>query len=201
MKIRVVLALAATLFPAGVTAQEVSTAVPTNRFSVGAYAGAYLDRTYVGAIDDRVAPLGGLRVGYALGSRMRLLADVGFTDLDGVARVGDADSYVVWGAKQWLTTGGVEIDLLPGRTGVSAGLELGAIFSEETIEREVGTSVREDFYPSGDSRGSALAVPSIALRHALTTHVDLKLSLRDYVVVDSTPWTQNLALTLGVSLQ
>ncbi len=195
------LAVAVILFPADSAAQQTAESQAPNRFSIEAYVGAYLDRTYVGAIDDRAAPLGGLRVGYTLGRRTRLLADVGFTDLDRVARVGSEDSYVVWGAKQWLTTGGVEVDIVPGRTGVSTGLELGAIFSEENIEREVGSSIREDFYPGGEARWSAVAVPSVAIRHAITPHVEMKLSLRDYVVVDNNPWTQNLAVTVGLSLR
>jgi hypothetical protein len=196
-----VLAAATALIPGAMAAQRLPDTQPTNRFNVGLYAGAYFDRTYVGAIDGGPTPLGGLRVAYALSGRTRVLADVGFTDLDAVARVGNEDSYVVWGASQWLTSAGVEVDLLPGRTGISAGLEFGAITGDEEVEQVVGSHVREDFYPDRGSSTSVVAVPAIAARHAFTRRAQLRLSLRDYIVIDNTPWKQNIALTLGLSLR
>ena len=201
LRIAALLAAVTSLLPGAIAAQRLPDTQPTNRFSVGLYAGAYFDRTYVGAIDDGPAPLGGLRVAYALSGRTRVLADVGFTDLDAVARVGNEDSYVVWGASQWLTSAGVELDLLPGRTGLSAGLEFGAIMGEEEVERVAGSDVREDFYPDRGYGTSVIAVPAIVARHAVTRRAQLRLSIRDYIVVDSTPWKQNIAVTLGLALR
>ena len=201
LRIAAVLAAATALLPGAMAAQRLPDTQPTNRFSLGLYAGAYFDRTYVGAIDRGPAPLGGLRVAYALSGRSRLLADVGFTDLDAVAQVGTEDSYIVWGASQWLTSAGLEVDLLPGRTGISAGLEFGALVGEEEVEQVVGSNVREDFYPNRGYDTSVIAVPAIVARHAVTRRAQLRLSLRDYIVVDNTPWRQNIALTLGLALR
>ena len=201
LRIAAVLAAATALLPGAMAAQRLPDTQPTNRFSLGLYAGAYFDRTYVGAIDRGPAPLGGLRVAYALSGRSRLLADVGFTDLDAVAQVGTEDSYIVWGASQWLTSAGLEVDLLPGRTGISAGLEFGALVGEEEVEQVVGSNVREDFYPNRGYDTSVIAVPAIVARHALTRRAQLRLSLRDYIVVDNAPWRQNIALTLGLALR
>ncbi len=201
LKIAAMIAAATALLPRAVVAQSPPGAQPTNRFSVGFYAGAYFDRTYVGAIDRDPVPLAGLRIAYDLSGRTRLLADIGFTDLDAVARVGNEDSYLVWGATQWLTSAGLETDLLPGRTGISAGLEFGAIVGEEEVEQIVGSHVREDFYPDRGSSTSVVAVPAIVARHAITRRAHLRLSLRDYIVIDNTPWKQNIALTLGLSLR
>ena len=195
------LAAATALLPGALAAQRLPDTQITNRFSVGLYAGTYFDGTYVGAIDRGPAPLGGLRVAYALSGRTRLLAGVGFTDLDSVAQVGTEDSYIVWGASQWLTSAGLEVDLLPGRTGISAGLEFGALVGEEEVEQVVGSNVREDFYPHHGYGTSVIAVPAIVARHAVTRRAHLRLSLRDYIVIDNTPWKQNIALTLGLSLR
>ncbi len=201
LKIVAALAAMSASIPGVAPAQKIGGTRLTNRFSAELYAGVYFDRTYVGALDAGPAPLGGLRASYALSARTRLLADVGFTDLDAVTRVGSEDSYVIWGAKEWLTTAGAEFDLLPGRTSVSAGLEFGAILGEEDVERVVGSNVREDFYPDGGYSVSATAVPSIVVGRAVTRRAQLRLSIRDYIVVDNAPWTQNLALALGLSLR
>jgi hypothetical protein len=177
--------LAAALWPAAASAQYVSAAGEpwSSRFGLEPYAGVYFDNTgRVGADFDQSGFLGGVRLSYVPGDRVRLLGDVGYARVGGT---GDASAAAL-SADTWLATGGLEVDVVPGETGGLLGLQYGAAWRSGVDD--------------GYTRSSVL-VPSFAIRQRLTPWADLKLGVQDYIFLRDTPANHNFALTAGISLR
>src|SRR5690606_6200299 len=110
--------------PSGLEAQRgrrIGEPAYRNPFSLEPYGGAFRDAYDLS--DSQSALLLGLRLGYSLGSRVRLLANLGYTRAADVAF--NAAPAVPYDNVWVLTTAGAEFDVIPGRTSASLGAEAG----------------------------------------------------------------------------
>ncbi len=193
---------AAALWPAALSAQYVSNARGPwfDRLTLEPYAGLYIDNTgSTGAGLDESGWLGGVRLGMALTDRVRLLGDLGYSRVDEVGRIGAGENSAVIGSDTWLATGGLELDVVPGETAGSLGLQYGAAWRSESL-REVMGSPSPDGIETGWTR-SPVIVPSFSIRHRIAPRADLRLGVQDYIFFDNDPMSHNFALTAGISLR
>lgn len=196
------LLVVAALWPAALSAQYVSNARGPwfDRFTLEPYAGLYIDNTGSTAAGlDQSGWLGGVRLGMALADRVRLLGDLGYSRVDEVGRIGGGENSAVIGSENWLATGGLELDVVPGETAGSLGLQYGAAWRSESL-REVMGSPSPVGVESGWTR-SPVIVPSFSIRHRITPRADLRLGVQDYIFFDNDPLSHNFALTAGISLR
>lgn len=172
-----------------------------NRWLLEPYAGAFNDAYDVSPDGDATGLLVGMRVGYLLGGRTRLLANVGYSQTDNVADPQGIPSYFVYNNTWVFTTGGAEFDVVPGRTSASLGLQAGAAWRRVDLDGEVGSPIGA---PQADAGFSAqeLIVPGLIARHRLTARVTVTAGLHDYIFdfMDG-PAQHSLAFTAGVSFR
>lgn len=193
---------AAALSPAALSAQYVSNARGplVDRFTLEPYAGLYFDNVRgSGTSFDESGWLGGLRLGLVLADRARLVGDLGYSRVSDAGRVGSGENSAVIASENWLATGGLELDVVPGPTAASLGLQYGAAWRSESL-REVLGSPSPVEVASGWARSPVL-VPSFSIRHGITPRADLRLGVQDYIFFDNDPVTHNFALTAGISLR
>jgi hypothetical protein len=172
-----------------------------NRWLFEPYAGAFRDAYDISPDDENTAPLFGLRVGYMLGSRTRLLGNVGYSRTDDVSNPQGTTSYFLYDNTWVFTTGGAEFDVVPGRTSASIGVQAGAAWRRVDLDGRVGL-------PPGlpdDDRGFSsqeVVVPSVILRHRLLTRATLTAGLHDYIFdVLEGPAQHGLAVTVGLAFR
>jgi hypothetical protein len=170
-----------------------------NRWSLEPYAGAFKDAFDISADDENTGLLVGGRVGYSLGARTRLLANVGYTETDNVANSGGLSNYFVYDNKWVFTTAGGEFDVVPGRTSASLGLQGGAAWRRIDLDGAVGSPLGN---PEADRgfHGQAIVVPSLLGRHRLSSRMTITAGLHDYISLDG-PAQHSLALTAGVAFR
>ena len=205
-----VVALLAALIPAAVDAQKKKQ--PTriyisggdccysNRFSLDPYAGAMKDAYDIGAEDD-TGYLVGFRVTYGLGSRTRLLGNLGYSNTENVASPGAVSNYFVYDNVWVMTTAGAEFDVVPGRTSASLGLQAGAGWRKLDVEGSVGAPIGA---PQDDRGFTAyeLLLPSLTVKHRLTARAAIVAALQDHIFdILEGPAQHSPALTLGVSFR
>ncbi|MBW3535936.1 MAG: hypothetical protein KY453_12100, partial [Gemmatimonadetes bacterium] len=133
-------AVAGGLTAGGAGAQEVR----EGAFEVTPYVALFKDAYDIGA-DGSTGALAGLRLGYTLGERTRLVGNVGYGEAGDVARApaGSTDHHVY--ENQWvMTTAGAEYDVLPGRTAVARGLQVGAGWRRLSVTGSIGDPAGDD---------------------------------------------------------
>lgn len=172
-----------------------------NRFSLEPYAGAVKD-VYHGSPDgDDTNLLAGMKVGYELSRRSRLLANVAYSESDDVGDPGPLASYYIYDNTWIFTTGGAEFDVLPGRTSASLGLQVGAAWRRVDLDGQVGVPA----FSSEEDRGFSaheLIFPSVTLRHRVTNRATIVAGLQDNIFdVFEGPAQHGVAATLGISFR
>jgi len=168
-----------------------------NRFSLEPYAGAFKDAYDIS--DATTGYIFGLRLGYELGARGRIIGHAGYSETDDVATPGTTADHFLYD-NQWIfTTAGGEYDVIPGRTSASLGVQAGAAWRKVSVGGRIGTpdpgsDVSDDAYSSYE-----VIVPGITLRHRFTPRAGVTLSFEDYIfdVFEGTA-DHSPALTLGV---
>jgi hypothetical protein len=194
--------LLAASWPASASAQYVSNAYGPlwNRFSVEPYAGRYYDNAGTsGTAFNEHGWMGGLRLGLAVADRMRLVGDVGFAQVNGVARAGSPQDYTIFGSQTWLVTGGVEADLIPGDTRASLSLQGGKAWRDLRQQETVGNPGAINT-PATESPVTVL-VPGFSIRQRMAPRADLMLGIQNYMFVGADPVSHNWALTAGITLR
>jgi hypothetical protein len=194
--------LLAIAWPATGSAQYVSSARGPiwDRFSLEPYAGRYYDNVETaGAGFHDSGWLGGLRLGLAATDRFRLLGDIGYAQVDGIATAGGPQDHTTFGSQTWLVTGGIELDVVPGDTRGALSLLGGAAWRELRGQATVGDGAPAGV-PEVDSPVSVL-VPGFAVIQRIAPRADLKLSLQDYIFIGADPVSHNWALTAAITLR
>lgn len=170
-------------------------------FTLEPYGGVFFDNAFSGDVGlDREGAVGGLRIGWRLGDRTRLVADLGYVEIDGAGHIGVTPDLFVYGVNQVQTTMGVDWTLLPGRTSALLGLQAGVVWRGEEIEGVVG-----DPLPQWDETGGwtphLVATPSVALRRDLNRRLGVELRLSDQLMLADADVGHSPSLTLGISLR
>jgi hypothetical protein len=194
--------LIAAAWPGAASAQYVSGAHGPlqDRFSMEPYVGRYYDNAGVtGSGFNEHGWLAGLRLGLAVADRMRLVGDVGFAQVDDVARVGTAQDYALFGSQNWLVTGGVELDVVPGDTRGTLSLQGGRAWRNLRQLETVGEPGIIPL-PEAESPVTVLA-PGFSIRQRVAPRADLKLAVQDYIFVGADPVRHNWALTAGITIR
>jgi hypothetical protein len=196
------LLLMAAALPSVASAQYVSHARGPvwDRFTLEPYVGRYYDNAgTAGTGFNDHGWMGGLRLGIAAADRFRLVGDVGYAQVDGVTRIGSAQDYTVYGSQNWLVTGGVELDVVPGETQGSLSL-LGGMAWRDLRQQEVIGQPTAPGLAIDDSPFTVL-VPGFSLRQRIAPRADFKLGIQDYIFVGADPVSHNWALTAGITIR
>lgn len=196
--------LALVAVPAATAAQHVSVEGRPwyDRFTLEPYAGAYFDNADpVGSGFGESGWLGGLRLGLALSDRVRLIGDAGYSRVDEATRVRDDGGSILYGSENWLLTGGVEADVVPGDTRGSLSIQAGNVWRELREQERVGSPwvipLSAEFSPVH------VLVPGFTIHQRVTPRGDLSLGARDYIFFPGgdESVSHNFALTLGITLR
>ena len=180
MKSSVALVMMALLLGAvPVTAESTEHCCRGNRWSVAPYGGLFKDAYDASRDGNNTGWHAGMRVGYDLGMRARLLGNVGYAESDDVANDPFAERHV-YDNQYVLTTAGIEYDILPGPTSVALGLEAGGTWREVSFDRTIGDPVASDLMESGYTFNFTV-VPGVSVRHSFTPRTALELAIRDYI--------------------
>jgi hypothetical protein len=179
-------------------AQERATRV----FAVEPYVGLFHDAYDIGA-NGSMGALVGVRVGYDLSARARLVGNLGLGSSSDVTSVspGLAD-YSIYGNRWLMTTAGVEYDVASGPTALALGLQAGAGWRQMRWEDQVGSPANPREFASNSYAFYDVVVPSLTLRRQITPRASVTLGVSDYVF-DVLEWSpdHSPALSLGVSLR
>ena len=152
---------------------------PGSRLTLEPYAGAFLDSYDISPDGENVGPRAGLRFGYPLGGRARLVADASYATSNNVSDPQGLASYHLYRNVWALTTVGAEYDVVAGRTSVALGVRAGAGWRRIQLTGEVG-SPGMDPYGGGGFSAVDVAVPSLTIRRELTARASLALSLEHH---------------------
>lgn len=166
-----------------------------NEFSMEPYSGIFLD----GMVQDNtreMGPLLGVRMGFEPMHRLRVLVDLGFSEVNGVGTTSVDGSTFTYGNDWIFTMLGGEFDVVPGNTAGTFTLSAGVAWRKSEAERRVvGTGDTPDL---GGFASLTVVAPGVALAHMLSPRAAVRLSIQDFVVdVDENP-EHSPALTLGV---
>lgn len=172
-----------------------------NDFTFEPHVGFFRDAHDIGADDDRTTWLAGMRLGYRLTQRARLLGTLAYSQSDDVADAPDSDDYNLYDNTWIITTLGAEYDVIPGRTAVALGLQGGAGWRKTTFDEAVGTPDAPE--PSDDGYSAVdVVVPSITLRHWFARRAAITIGLQNYMFdVFEGPVDHSPAGSLGVTLR
>jgi hypothetical protein len=156
----------------------------SNPWSFSPYAGLFKDAFDISPDDENTGWMAGFRLGYDIGGRTRLFADIGYAESDDVTSGPLVVGRNVYDNQYIMTTGGAEYDILPGNTSVSLGTALGGMWREVALDETADDTVTPEF---GDGYTFYFAVvPSLTVRHGFTGRTALEVSLRDYIIPDET---------------
>jgi hypothetical protein len=172
-----------------------------NRWTFEPYAGAIQDAYDASPDGDETGYLVGLRLGYLVGARTRLQANFGYSQTDNVSNPNGLSSYFVYDNNWIFTTGGGEFDVVPGRTSASVALQAGAAWRKVDVDGQIGTPAGT---PQADPGFSAqeVVIPSVLLRHRLTSRATLTAGLHDYIFdVFEGPARHGVGVTLGAAFR
>jgi len=193
---------AALVLPATVSAQHVSHARGPvwDRLTLEPYAGRFYDNASTpGSGFNEHGWMGGLRLGVAVADRIRVVGDVGYSQVDGVARTGAGTDQAVFGSETWLLTGGVELDLVPGDTRGSVSLLGGRVWRDLHSQGWTGTGEP----PAAPALGSPVTtiVPGFSIHQRIAPRADIRVGIQDYILTGDDPTSHNWALTAGLTLR
>ncbi|HUH13205.1 MAG TPA: hypothetical protein VMK65_08850 [Longimicrobiales bacterium] len=173
---------------------------PERDFSMEPYAGVYFDPVVQSG--HQAGALVGVRVGYDLTRRMRLLADFGYSEVNGAGLVSsdeDAATLFTYGNDWIFTLAGVEFVLVPGNTAGALTLVGGVGWRGTEIEqRATGAAAEPDL---GGWGSYAVIAPGVTLSHGLGARSAVRVSLQDFIVDFGENAEHAPALTLGVSFR
>jgi hypothetical protein len=167
-----------------------------NSFFLEPYGGAMKD-SYDISGDDDVGYLVGFRVGLALGSRFRLLGNLGYSTTNNVADANGLPNYYTYDNVWVVTTGGAEFDVVPGNTSAALGLQGGIAWRRLDLDETVGTPAQP---PEGTDTFAAyeVIIPSLTARHRVSARASITAGFYDHIFnLDGTA-QHSPALTLGV---
>lgn len=183
------------LTPATTEAQRRGGWGKSNPWSFAPYGGLFRDAYDASADGKDTGWMVGFRVGYDLGSRSRLVGNIGYAESDDVALDPLDAPRVIYDNQYIITTGGLEYDIIPGNTSVSLGVELGGLWREVAQDDQVGQPLPGQSLESGFSFNFAV-VPALTVRHGFTPRTALEIGVRDFILpeeqVEHMP-----AITLG----
>lgn len=172
-----------------------------NRFSLEPYGGAIKDAYDVSPDDKNTSPLVGFRVGYQLGWRTRLLANLGYSKSDNVSDPQGLPGYFVYDNTWVFTTAGAEFDVVPGRTSAALGLQGGAAWRRLDLDGQVGAPTGSSQEDSG-FHATEVLVPSLTLRHRLSNRLTVSAGVQDNIFdVLEGPAKHGMAATLGLAFR
>jgi hypothetical protein len=172
-----------------------------NRWLLEPYAGLVKDVYDISPDGDNTSVLGGLKVGYLLGARTRLLANFAYSESDNISNPGPLDNFYVYDNTWIFTTGGAEFDVVPGRTSASLGLQAGAAWRRVDLDDQVGSPLGQSEEDSGFSAHDVI-IPSVTLRHRVTNRMTVAAGLQDNIFdVFEGPAQHGVAATLGISFR
>jgi hypothetical protein len=172
-----------------------------NRFSLEPYVGVVKDVYDASPDGDNTSFLGGLKVGYMLGGRTRLLANFAYSESDNVGNPGPLENFYTYDNTWIFTTGGGEFDVVPGRTSASLGLQVGAAWRRVDLDNQVGSPLGQSEEDRGFSAHEVI-IPSVTLRHRLTNRMTVVAGLQDNIFdVFEGPAQHGAAATLGISFR
>lgn len=172
-----------------------------NRWLLEPYAGAFNDAYDISPDGRNTGLLLGLRVGYLLGGRSRLLANVGYSESDDVANPLSSPSYFVYDNTWVFTTGGVEFDVIPGRTSASLGVQAGAAWRRVDFDGRIGSPAGVPEADEGFSSQEVI-IPGLTARHRFTSRATLAIGLHDYIFdVFEGPAEHSVAFTAGITFR
>ena len=166
-----------------------------NEFGMEPYVGVFFDGM-VAENEREMGPLMGVRLSFEPMYRLRLVADFGYAEVNGVDAVTSGASTFTVGNDWIFTMGGVEFDVVPGNTAGLITLSGGVAWRETEVERRI---VGGDDDPDlGGFSSMTVVAPGVALVHALSPRGAVRLGVQDIIVdVDEDP-THSPAFTLGV---
>lgn len=167
------------------------------------YVGWFADAYDVGA-DGKTGPIGGVRIGYDVGRRGRLVGTLGLGSSSDVASVpSGAQDYWVYGNRWLMTTAGAEYDVIAdGPTAVALGLQAGAGWRKVLAEDQVGTPANPGEFATGGYSFYDVVVPSLSVRQRLSRRTSITFALTDYVFdVLEAELDHSPGLSVGVSLR
>jgi hypothetical protein len=170
--------------------------------TVEPYVGLFHDAYDIGS-NGSTGALAGVRVGYDLGTRARLIGGLGFGHTSDVVFVpAGMESYSIYGNRWLLTTAGAEYDVVAGPTALALGLQAGAGWRQMRWEDQVGSPTNPREFATNGYAFYDVVVPSVSVRREITPRASLTLGVSDYVF-DVLEWDpdHSPALSLGVSLR
>ena len=172
-----------------------------NRFTFEPYAGAFNDAYDISPDNESTGFLFGARFGYLLSSRVRLVVNAGYSNIDDVSNPNGLTSYNVYDNMWILTTGGAEFDVVPGNTAVALGLQLGAGWRKLDLEGSVGPVPQ----PSEEDDGFTafeVIIPALSLRQRLSPRTTFSIGVHDHIFdFFEGPAEHSLAITAGISFR
>ena len=167
-----------------------------NPFSFTPYVGAYRDAYDLQADDSNLGWMIGFRAGYHESRRLTLHANLGYAETNDVGTRAPLSDAIY--DNQWvLLTGGADFALVPGNTSIAVGADAGVAWRNND-----GSGSDIDPAPASGWAAYEIVVPSLIVRHGLSTGTSLSLSLQDYIfdvfegTVEHSP-----ALTLGLTFR
>jgi len=189
------LTLGATALPGTARAQSI---LPPprgeNRLFMEPYAGILFDNGARSGLGfEHVGPLFGVRFGALAGDRVRLLGDVGFAKVNDVAPSLRSEPRHQIDAQNFLATGGVEVEVVPGATSGTLSLQAGGLW--RSLDARHGAPIANAGY-----RSQGVIAPGFGVRSTLTWRSELKLAFQDYIALDS-PARHTPVLALGISFR
>lgn len=172
-----------------------------NRWSLEPYAGAVRDAYDASPDGNETGYLVGLRLGYLLGARTRLQANVGYSQTDNVSNPQGNTSYFLYDNNWIFTTAGGEFDVVPGRTSASLSLHAGAAWRRVDVDGQIGLPAGTPEADRGFS-SQEVVIPSVLLRHRLSSRATLSAGLHDHIFdVFEGPARHGVGFTLGMSFR
>jgi hypothetical protein len=172
-----------------------------NRWLMEPYAGVVKDVYDVSPDGDNTSALAGLKVGYLLGARTRVLANFAYSESDNVSNPGPLDNFYIYDNRWIFTTAGGEFDVVPGSTSATLGLQAGAAWRRVDLDDQVGSPLAPSEEDSGFSAHGVI-IPSVSLRQRLSNRLTVAAGLQDNIFdVFDGPAQHGVAATLGITFR
>lgn len=175
----------------------------TSGLSIEPYLGAFADAYDISPDGSDAAVAAGLRLAVPVGDRLRGVGNLGWAKSSDVSNPNGLPSYWVYDNEWAMTTAGVELDAISGRTSVALGLQVGAGWRRIDVDGKVGEPTQEsEVYGGHGFSAIDVVVPEISVRHRITNRTSIRLGLQDQIFdflegpVDHSP-----GFSLGISLR